>query len=300
MLYINSFPYLSFHFATSNYFSLFLINGALYFATFMFSSLKNPLPLELKIKNKFRTPFMDASDQKLIVHCCYHKAGTAWFIRILRSIARYYGLRFQCSTQDELNRDTDVFMEYMSRINVDKLPDYIGSHVIRDPRDMVISAYFYHLWTKEEWAHIPRKSLNNLTYQQHLKSFNQEDGLLAEMNGTSKEVIKEMSCWNYDNPDFLEIKYEDLIIDEAAVFHKLFKHYSFSEQATKNCLAIAEKYSFKNKSKRKSGTVNNQSHLRSGRIGEWKETFTPKHKDYFKELFGDVLIQLGYETSNDW
>ncbi len=257
-------------------------------------------PLESTIKRQFRVPFVDEDSQKLIIHCCYHKVGTAWFIRILRSTARYYGLNFQCSTQDELNRNTDIFMEYMSRIDIDKLPDYVGSHMIRDPRDMIISAYFYHLWTKEEWAHIPRKSLNNLTYQQHLKSLNQEDGLLAEMNGTSKEVIEEMSRWNYDNPDFLEIKYEDLIKDESAVFYKLFQHYSFREEAIQNCLQITEKYSFNNRTKRKKGTVDNQSHLRSGRIGEWKEIFTEKHKYSFKELFGDVLIRLGYEVNNDW
>lgn len=259
-------------------------------------------PVEASIKQIFRSPwaYPEQKNKKLIVHCCYHKVGTAWFIRVLRSVARYYGLKFQHDNQDNFKRNTDVFLEHMSRIDTEKLPDYIGSHMIRDPRDMIISAYFYHLWTKEEWAHIPRKSLDGLTYQQHLNSFDREEGLLAEMRGTSKEVIEEMAAWDYNNPYFIEIKYEEILHNEVEVFAKIFKHYGFSKQAIHNCLQIAEQYSFKNKSNRKKGTVKKYSHLRSGRTQEWKEVFTDKHKRQFKDLFGDVLIELGYETNNDW
>lgn len=256
--------------------------------------------LESIVKQKFRTPFVESDRNILIVHGCYHKVGTSWFIKVLRSIARHYGLSFQRCIQSELKRDTNIFMEYMSRIDVDKLPPYIGSHMIRDPRDIIISAYFYHLWTKEEWAHIPRISLNNLTYQQHLNSLSQEEGLLAEMEGTSKETINEMALWDYHNPNFLEFKYEDIIRNEAEVFAKIFRHYGFHEQAISKCIEIADKFSFQNTTNRQKGTVKSRSHLRSGRTGEWKEYFTEKHKQRFKELFGDVLIQLNYETSNDW
>ena len=257
-------------------------------------------PLESKVKKKFRTPFADHSNKKLIVHCCHHKVGTAWFIRVLRKIARYYGLNFQCCLQSELKRNTDIFMEYTSSLDTEKLPNYVGSHIIRDPRDVVISAYFYHLWTKEEWAHIPRKNLNNLSYQEYLNFLNQEEGLLAEMQGTSKEVIEEMYSWDYNNPDFFEFKYEDIIHNEEEVFYKIFKHYNFHDKAIQNSIIIAEKFNFKNQTKRQIGIIKQNSHLRSGRIGEWQELFTKEHKQQFKELFGNILIKLGYETSNNW
>ena len=256
--------------------------------------------LESLIKQKHRTPFIDSRKKKLIVHCCYHKVGTAWFIRVLRSISRYYGLYFQRCIQSDLKRDTDVFMEYMSRVDESKLPQYVGSHMIRDPRDIIVSAYFYHLWTKEEWAHIPRHTLNNLTYQEHLNSLDRDAGLLAEMEGTSKEVIDEMAQWDYHNPNFFEFKYEEIIEDEEEVFAKIFQHYNFSPEAIDNCLEIAEKFSFKNQAKRKKGVVKQKSHLRSGRSGQWKDLFKLEHKQRFQELFGNVLIDLGYETSNDW
>lgn len=256
-------------------------------------------PLESTLKQTFRNPFI-SDRQKLIVHCCHHKVGTAWFIRVLKSISRYYGLNFQCCPQNDLKRDTDIFLEYMSQINPDKLPDFVGSHMIRDPRDIVVSGYFYHLWTKEEWAHIPRKSLKNQTYQAYLNSLNFEAGLLAEMEGTSKEVIEAMSNWNYQSSEFIEFKYEDIIQDEQKVFSQIFKHYGFKDRAIQQCLQLAEQFSFKNISKRSRGTVKPKSHLRSGKIGQWKKLFSDRHKRRFKKLFGDVVVKLGYEANNDW
>jgi len=32
----------------------------------------------------------------------------------------------------------------------------------------------------------------------------------------------------------------------------------------------------------------------------WRTSFTPENKALFKEVAGDLLIQLGYEKDNDW
>lgn len=37
-----------------------------------------------------------------------------------------------------------------------------------------------------------------------------------------------------------------------------------------------------------------------GKAGTWKEHFTEEHKKRFKELLGDVLIELGYEQDYNW
>lgn len=257
-------------------------------------------PLESLVKRQLRSPFLNPDSKKLIVHCCYHKVGTAWFIRILSAVARYYGLKFQQCHQSYISRDTDIFLEYGSQVQPSKLPYFLGSHMIRDPRDIVISAYFYHLWTKEEWANIPQSGLSGKTYKEYLNSFNQEAGLLAEMEGISKEIIESMTQWDYSNPYFFEIRYEDIIRDEETTFYQIFKHYGFHEEAIQICLSIASKFSFKNKSKRKLGQVKGKSHLRSGQPKQWASMFTDTHKKRFKELFGNVLIKLGYEVDNNW
>jgi hypothetical protein len=40
--------------------------------------------------------------------------------------------------------------------------------------------------------------------------------------------------------------------------------------------------------------------FRKGQIGEWKTHFKQIHKDAFKEKYGDLLIEMGYEKDNNW
>lgn len=40
--------------------------------------------------------------------------------------------------------------------------------------------------------------------------------------------------------------------------------------------------------------------FRKGIIGDWRNHFTAEHKRVFKELAGDLLIDLGYEQNDDW
>lgn len=37
-----------------------------------------------------------------------------------------------------------------------------------------------------------------------------------------------------------------------------------------------------------------------GKAGIWKDYFNEEHKAHFKQFFGDVLIELGYEKDNNW
>lgn len=37
-----------------------------------------------------------------------------------------------------------------------------------------------------------------------------------------------------------------------------------------------------------------------GKAGAWKDYFNEEHKALFKQLFGDVLIELGYEKDDNW
>ena len=106
--------------------------------------------------------------------------------------------------------------------------------------------------------------------------------------------------WDYENPRFCEVKYEDMIKNEDEMFFKIFEHYGFRTDAIETCLKIVRQYSFENVAKRPIGQIKSKSHLRSGKPGEWKTYFTEQNKVYFKELAGDSLIKLGYEMNNDW
>jgi hypothetical protein len=277
-----------------------------------------------QVRRRIKTPFKDKSRKKLIVHCTHHKAGTVWLHRVLKSISNYYGLRLQHSNifddellplADELKPSTDIYFQPHSLVRTSILPPFRGSHLIRDPRDIIISGYFYHLWTEEEWARTPIKGyfrypkhwpyfspeeFGNLSYQQYLNSLDEREGILVEIRRSAGYNIKHMAEWDYSNPDFIEVKYENLMTDWKSEFTNIFNHYEFNQKAIDISLEIADKYRFENVAKRKVGEVNKKSHLRSGKIGQWKKYFTDSHKVLFKDLFGDALIRMGYESNNDW
>jgi hypothetical protein len=41
-------------------------------------------------------------------------------------------------------------------------------------------------------------------------------------------------------------------------------------------------------------------HVRKGKKSDWTNHFTFKHKDIFKKIAGNTLIEFGYEESNNW
>lgn len=255
--------------------------------------------VRVEARRPFSNPFADPDAKRLIVHGCYHRTGTIWFSRVLRAVGVEFGLRFQRGAQKNLRPWTDLFVQPHSRVEVERLPAYVGSHIIRDPRDMIVSGYFYHLWTTEQWAHLPRPEHGGRSYQEYLNSLDRHDGLLAEIQNTAPRV-RRMLEWDYDNPRFLELKYEDVIENEEAAFTEVFDKYGFNEKSIERSVQIAAGFSFTRQTGRSIGAVQEGSHTRSGRSGQWMEYFDQEHKAAFVETLGDALIQLGYEESNDW
>lgn len=251
--------------------------------------------------NRLRTesPFAGEGPD-LLVHCCHHRSGTVWFTRVLSTVARQYGLHFQAGQQGDLEPSTEIFFQDHSRIDRSALPSHRGSHMIRDPRDMVVSGYHYHLWTEEQWARVPRDEYDGKSFQEALNDVDEKRGLILEMERFCREDLQDMLRWDYDDPAFLELRYEDVIADEAAHFEALFEHYGFHEDAVEAGLEVAAYYSFQNVSGRGFGDIEEQSHLRSGRTSQWEDHFDPELKERFKELAGDALVHLGYEEDNNW
>jgi hypothetical protein len=248
------------------------------------------------LRRTTRNPFADT--RSLLVHGAHHKAGTVWMRRVLLAVATEYGLRFFPGTQAELPPQADLFFQDNSLIDADALRPCRGSHMIRDPRDLVVSGYHYHLWTAEAWAHEPWPSLGGATYQEHLRSLDEDGGIHAEIDRVGR-MAQDMVRWRYyDDPRFVEVRYEDLIAEPAVVFSSMFRHYGFTETAVERSTEIALGFTLE-----KAASIpkaDGKSHVRSGKPGEWREVFTPSHLEHCKEAMADTLIALGYERGTDW
>ena len=246
------------------------------------------------MKSPFNNAPFNNNEQYLMLFGCHHKVGTSWFSKILPHIARDFNLQFQYGDQTGINTHTDIFFDDHSRLNPDEFQHYRGVHLIRDPRDIIISGFHYHKWTEEAWANEAKDHWQGMSYKEKLNSLDKHNGLIFEMEHIGRETINEMLAWNYHNKSFLEIKYEDLLVSQQEIFSKIFQHYNFNKQAIKKCLDIADQYNVKKMKK------NNAQHLRKGISGDWKNHFTPLLKEQFKKSFPDALSRLNYEQESNW
>jgi len=250
---------------------------------------------EYRLRRVGTSPFRNRFERPLIIHSVHHKAGTVWFQQVLLSVANSYGLRFQIIPKT-IRPETDFVLTVAGQFEWDQIAHrpFRGSHVIRDPRDLVVSGYEYHKVTREKWCRTPNpRRAGGLSYQDYLLSLNEHDGLMAEVEYVARRTAKDMAQWDYEQTEFLELRYEDAMIDSRATFERLFAWYGFTDRATEIGLEATERLSLG-----RGGAIAN--HVRSGTPGEWKTRLSADHIERFKELTGDLVVRLGYETSEAW
>ena len=241
----------------------------------------------------------------LIVVCTHHKTGTVWMADVFRAIKRRYKLKLHSGKQSELPADADIFLQDHSRVDLNALRargrPVRGLHVIRDPRDVVISGCFYHLKTTEKWANTPKDEFGGRNYRETISALpTDHDKLVFEMKHTGMKSISDMLKWNYQDPDIFEARYEDLIGDaEFRHFRPMMQFLGFDGADLEAVLQIVHDHSlFGGASPTTPGK--DPVHVRSGESRQWQRIFTPELKAAFKDIHPDALQRLGYETTSDW
>ncbi len=234
-------------------------------------------------------------EKKIIVHGAHHKVGTHLMNKILQDVCKVSKLNFYKGTQVEVTSKTDVWLETHSKIDFKKLSlkrNYVGSHMIRDPRSIIISGYFFHKTVcVEDWVLKPN-FIENKNYKEHLNLLSLEDGISFEMNNCGRWNIMDMYNWNYNNGKILNIKYEDLLKNYDKTVRKILKHYGTIN--IEACMKVVSNHDFNKLGdmKRKIKHITNKE----GDIELWKKYFTEKNIEEFKKIFPlDVFEKLGYE-----
>ncbi len=276
-----------------------------------------------------------------------HKAATTWLIELLGDICDEIGLvhkhyhsssLFDRNIEKEISKNSVDFYSYTNSDYTYVNPlsiDYKGFHVIRDPRDIVVSSYFSHMnsHSTEMWPEL-------VEYRKELKSLELADGIYStikhlealSVDGEIIPMFKNLRHWNYQNERILEIRFEDLIKNPYVIVPEIFKFLELldlrdfhdNHERKNSILKILQgikdrnhkapymitlerlllkiyhhDFYFKTKGRPK-GTDDAKSHYRKGLEGDWKNYFNAKHIAYFKKHYGDLLIDLKYEKDLDW
>lgn len=252
---------------------------------------------------------MEVRKKKLIAHMCHHKCGTHAIYHVLRDVCREFGWNFQYCPQHKLREDTDVWVENHSHIDFSKLThkEIIGSHMVRHPASLIYSASKYHKKTNEPWCRKPIANLGNMSYQGIMNGLDEEKGMLFEMKNeefleSSRRTIRDMYAWDYDKPNFLEVRFEDLMSNFDEVLRNLFKFYGFTRGQIIKGLEIAQQHKLENIDKNE---LNREVHITNKNLNfeEWRNIFYNNNrllKGFKKSYPREVFKKLGYCEDKDF
>ena len=177
--------------------------------------------------------------------------------------------------------------------------------VIRDGRDIVVSAYYYMLFKNE---------VNQQFGVDHYRKYLRYDDY-DDIGGNLPKFIEQLfdthvkQTFHFSWPQFIDswlhrdvpiVRYEDLLTDAVAELERVTKSLTGTAVDKDKAAAIVDKYSFKKISGRKQGEENKKSFVRKGIAGDWKNHFSRQAREVFDHYAGEQLIKAGYETDHAW
>jgi hypothetical protein len=235
----------------------------------------------------------------------HHKTGSVWMASVFRAIARALDIPMVSLTveRDAGARPAPLILQDSHSTwygdTALHTSDDRGLHVIRDPRDVVISAMRYHRRAKEKWLHVPMARFAGRTYQEAINALPGDRArCLFEMDNNAGHVTRAMARWNYARPECFEAKYEDLMADaEMSLFTRAVAHLGFAGDELHACRRAFWDNSLFGGKREKAATM---KHVSAGGGRQWEGAFDRALAEAFTERFGDVLIALGYEPDHSW
>ena len=266
--------------------------------------------------------------RKLIIHNGHHKIGTTLFTRVLEILGSLYRLEMAIIWgTGPPPWERQLVLSGHSQVELASAPrPYVGTHVIRDPRDVIVSGYRYHKWCNEPWVdrkpdpdtpgpilrpRVPAeldirteewkreylRSLRGKSYQQHLNELDDEDGLMFELEHYGRWTTEAMLAWDYDDPRVLEVRFEEIQSDFDGTFRRILRHYGFSRRRTEEGVAAVRG---EDVARMSPVALASRPKIQSRGRSVWRDFFTDRHEARFRELFPDALQRLGYENSDAW
>lgn len=248
---------------------------------------KNAVPTAIRTRKA-----ATARRQQILV-ATHHKVLTVFLARVFRSFATITNRTWDVNPGNNLDYAREVLVDHQSILRWDFLPPgFAGLHVIRDPRDMLVSSMHYHRTSSERWLQWPMERLGWKTYQEALNALpSDEERLLFEIEGETGVTINNMLAWDYNRPGMTECRYDQLV-GEGAVEHFAGVIESWDMTAQER-IVLRDLFAYFSLG----GPGQKKTHIRNPATGQWRKHFTPRVEEAFDKAFPDAIKRLGFADS---
>ena len=238
------------------------------------------------------------SNLPAIIHVTHQKSGSQWVHQILRSLFRERIVAPQLGNAHFLGAEVRQGWVYPTvyvtkeEFDTARLPSkWYRFVIVRDLRDTLVSGYFSIRYSHPLVDVIP-------AWRAALENMNEEDGLLWALNHWLPDVASIAASWARAGERL--IKYEDLLQKDVEIFKRLLIEEAGWPVDPRHLEEVVVSYRFDRLTGRKPGQEDLRSHERKGAPGDWRNHFTPRVSEAFKERYGEILILTGYATDMDW
>lgn len=275
----------------------------------------------------------------------HHRSASSWTKDVLNTVATAVGWRhtfvhdasmFEHDLPGYLKRHRPELITFTNakQAYLADLPPYRGLHVVRDPRDVLVSSYFSHRYSHptDHWQAL-------IEHRAQLQACSEEQGL-AMVIDCRREQFTDMLTWSYDNPHVQELQMESLTHDPLPHFLRLFECWGRLKESTNQSQerrlvalnrflikverrlnrrlprlpgarshhvwpwlieeVVAANDFYRKSGGRTVGQADKYHHYRSGAPGSWKPYFSQELTQTFKAEYNELLVKLGYERDAQW
>jgi hypothetical protein len=184
-------------------------------------------------------------------------------------------------------------------------------HAIRDGRDVAISG-MHSFWKSSQ----DRGGPVQLTpEEQDIRDayLRDREGFLSSGRSvfTEARIRQRASGWNrivrngrqtgrkLFGDHYTELHYEDHLANPHEALQRVFGFLE-ADVSPQVLDRVVEENRFEKLTGRTPGQESSGSFMRKGISGDWREVFTERDKEIFKEEAGELLVELGYERDDDW
>ncbi|PHS02968.1 MAG: hypothetical protein COA78_19570 [Blastopirellula sp.] len=252
---------------------------------------------------------IDRTDQNLVIEepgdtqsvyfFSHHKCATGWLSNVLVEISNELKISlYNTSQSDDYLFDSAIFNNVNASYPL--LPSEFekGIHVVRDVRDLVVSAYYSHLHSHptDNWPELQ-------AHRKLLERLPKDAGMIAEIGflesvfheGHACSPLQAMLDWNYEDPRIMNIRMEDMVREPYRVIIQSLRFLDLP--CPQNLAEILGNFTFEKISGgRKPGDLDKNSHYRSGVAGDWKTELPEAASLYLTEKYSPMLKQMGYSV----
>jgi hypothetical protein len=175
---------------------------------------------------------------------------------------------------------------------------------LRDPRDLLVSGYFYHKKGVEPWTKIKNPTPKDfeivngnipkvlrdskLSMHEYLNQCDMDEGLMIELEFRKEHFSSLMKWLTFTHKSVLLIDYFDIMQNEARAFTRFGRHHNFNLLQMKALLYFVNKYKASNNKSNK--------HIRNPSPGQWKKQLTRESLDALDKEFPELISRYNEKT----